>query len=99
MRELLIADDVDTGSPTFTWNYRRARLIDDDREIYFGIVEAYYDDGVLVGWNEEGQIAYGEDPEQLETDFEFMKEAFDRPILDTITLSKTLENRGPGEEV
>ena len=99
MRELLIADDVDTGSPTFTWNYRRARLIDDDREIYFGIVEAYYDDGVLVGWNEEGQIAYGEDLEQLETDFEFMKEAFDRPILDTITLAKTLENRGPGEEV
>ena len=99
MRELLIADDVDTGSPTFTWNYRRARLIDDDREIYFGIVEAYYDDGVLVGWNEEGQIAYGEDPEQLETDFEFMKEAFDRPVLDTILLAKTLENRGPGEEV
>lgn len=99
MRELLIADDVDTGSPTFTWNYRRARLIDDDREIYFGIVEAYYDDGVLVGWNEEGQIAYGEDLEQLETDFEFMKEAFDRPVLDTITLAKTLENRGPGEEV
>jgi len=99
MRESGIADDVDTFSSAFTWNYRRARLIDDDREIYFGIVEAYYDDGVLVGWNEEGQIAYGEDPEQLETDFEFMKEAFDRPVLDTITLAKTLENRGPGEEV
>ena len=99
MRELFIADDVDTGSSAFTWNYRRARLIDDDQEIYFGIVEAYYDDGVLVGWNEEGQIAYGEDPEQLETDFEFMKEAFDRPVLDTIALAKTLENRGPGEEV
>ena len=31
MSEVWIEDEVDTGSPAFTWNYRRAKMIDEDK--------------------------------------------------------------------
>lgn len=94
MSEVWIEDEVDTGSPAFTWNYRRAKMIDEDGEVYYGIVEVYYDGGRMIGWTDEPQIAYGEDEEELDSDFAFQKEAFDKPVLDLSKIEKMIPNRG-----
>lgn len=66
---------------TETWNYRRA-FLNDGGERYFAIIEVYYTDGVITSWTDDPQMPYGDTEAELESDFEFMKEAFDQPILD-----------------
>lgn len=75
-----------------TWNYRVAckKLevkIDLSNDVYeescFGIVETYYnDEGEITFISESFQEPYGETLEDLKTNFNLMKEAFDKEVID-----------------
>ena len=62
-----------------TWNYRVVR----DTDGAFSIREAYYDnEGRVEAITEEGIGPYGDTVEELRADYERMREAFEKPVLD-----------------
>lgn len=81
-----------------SWNYRVGfrsvsySVVDDDdyskvidtlEETQYGIVETYYNDkGEIAFTSEDFQEPYGETLEDLKTNFNMMKEAFDKPVID-----------------
>lgn len=61
-----------------TWNYRILKS-----ETGYSIREVYYDDnGNIEGWTSTACEPSGEDMDDLEDDFEGMRLAFHRPVLD-----------------
>lgn len=61
-----------------SWNYR----IIENEEGGLSIHEVYYDDmGVVCDWTERGIAPYGENMQELNTDFNMMQEAFYYPVL------------------
>ncbi len=65
-----------------TWNYRVIRLVAPDGRVTYRIHEVYYEGEQVVTVTEEASIPSGEGVEELQEDFELMKAAFDRPVLD-----------------
>ena len=64
-----------------TWNYRIV-AIDYDEEVEYGIYEVYYDDdGKPVSRTLNPVPCVGSAEEELHNSFEYMKEAFGKPIL------------------
>lgn len=65
------------------WNYRRAKrkFPDSDDEAYF-IVEAYYTDGKIDSITVDEMGPWGENEDELLSNFEMMAEAFGKPVLD-----------------
>lgn len=60
----------------FTWNYR----IMVDEEGTFKICEVFYDNGEISGYSDtDGPL--GENLEEIQSDFNMMRHAFDKPVL------------------
>lgn len=64
------------------WNYRVIK-IQNENEKYFTVAEVYYDEeNSPIGWVECKKSAFiWEEYESLKGTMEFIKEAFDKPIL------------------
>jgi hypothetical protein len=86
----------ETAIEAFTWNYRLAKITDEDG-VHYGIVEAYYDGGRMIGWTEEGQGPWGETEDEIAQDFSAMSEAFNMPVIDLAQIGRLITNKGPGE--
>lgn len=85
-----------------SWNYRVAKkcitvdilkdevtgeVVDSYSEDTFGICEVYYNDEGDITFTSENFIEpYGETLEDLKTNFNLMKEAFDKEVIDLDTL-------------
>ena len=81
-----------------SWNYRAAKkrltvdilkdevtgeVVDSYSENQFGICEVYYnDEGKVTSTTERFIEPYGETLEDLKANFNMMKEAFDKPVID-----------------
>ena len=81
-----------------SWNYRAAKkrltvdilkdevtgeVVDSYSEDQFGICEVYYNDKGDITFTSENFIEpYGETLEDLKTNFNLMKEAFDKEVID-----------------
>ena len=81
-----------------SWNYRAAKkrltvdilkdevtgeVVDSYSENQFGICEVYYnDEGKVTSTTERFIEPYGETLEELKANFNMMKEAFDKPVID-----------------
>ena len=81
-----------------SWNYRVAKkcltvdilkdevtgeVVDSYSENQFGICEVYYnDEGKVTSTTERFIEPYGETLEDLKANFNMMKEAFDKPVID-----------------
>ena len=81
-----------------SWNYRAAKkrltvdilkdevtgeVVDSYSENQFGICEVYYNDKGDITFTSENFIEpYGETLEDLKTNFNLMKEAFDKEVID-----------------
>ena len=77
-RKKLVSDvcDLDTGEVLETYE-----------EDQFGICEVYYNDKGDITFTSENFIEpYGETLEDLKTNFNLMKEAFDKEVLDLDTV-------------
>lgn len=71
-----------------SWNYR---VIADEHNMLY-IHRVYYDDnGDIKAWSESPSYACGEDLEILSKDFEWMSEAFKKPILKQISETELIE--------
>lgn len=63
------------------WNYRVLRTVDKHGE-HFGIHEVYYDaEGRPTGYTDP-HAPYGETSDELASEMDMMRQAFDRPPLD-----------------
>jgi hypothetical protein len=69
-----------------TWNYRVVRHVGADSNQSYAFHEVYYRDEVVQTISEESVCPSAETIEELMADFERMKEAFDKPVLDFETL-------------
>ena len=64
------------------WNYRVVRHTDPSGREWYAFHEVYYRDGKIATITEEPICPSAETIEELKADFERMKEAFDKPVLD-----------------
>ena len=69
-----------------TWNYRiishpHPGFDENERMRTYQIHEVYIDDGKIIGFTEKGIEPFGESMDELRQDFEHMKAAFTKPVL------------------
>lgn len=64
-----------------SWNYRVGYRNNPAGFVEYGVVEAYYEDGKIVGVT-DFTSPYSEDVEGLKWSLEKMLEAFDKEVLD-----------------
>jgi hypothetical protein len=74
---------------TSGWNYRVVKMADEvklkgfPKSYSYGIYEVYYDKkGKPIGWSSDPMWPIGEDLAELLGDFDYMHQAFSRPILE-----------------
>jgi len=65
-----------------TWQYRVMRKQLPDGSYSYGIYERYKNIGYGPGWTEDLMGPHGDTLEELKSDYEYMGEAFNHPVLD-----------------
>lgn len=67
-----------------TWNYR----IVEDEHGGLAIHEVYYDDmEVITDWTRDGVSPFGDNMQELNTDFNMMQDAFYEPVLKFVEIA------------
>jgi len=68
------------------WNHRVVKSTKGEEKVFL-IHEVYYsDDGTINGWTNP-VYPQGETLEELQADFENQKRAFEKPLLETVTIN------------
>lgn len=73
-----------------SWNYRIGYQTIDEHNTVYGVVEAYYENGEVVGFTDFIE-PFGEDEEGLKWSLERMLEAFAKPTIDIVNTPNTLK--------